>query len=88
MDIKQMITHLLQQEFGDVLAHIEFFGPHEEEDLDAIVWLHEGASGYRRPLPSHFSWLAKREFGRSYGIQNCRRKRRSMKIRIRAEGNA
>ena len=42
MDIKQMITHLLQQEFGDVLAHIEFFGPHEEEDLDAIVWLHEG----------------------------------------------
>ena len=36
-----MTTHLLQQEFGDVLAHIEFFGPYEEEDLDVIVWLHE-----------------------------------------------
>ena len=41
MDVKQVTTHLLQQEFGDVLAHIEFFGPHEEEDLDAIIWLHE-----------------------------------------------
>lgn len=41
MDVKQVTTHLLQQEFGDVLAHIEFFGPHEEEDIDAIVWLHE-----------------------------------------------
>ncbi len=41
MDVKQLTTHLLQQEFGYVLAHIEFFGPHEEEDLDAIVWLHE-----------------------------------------------
>ena len=41
MDVKQVTTHLLQQEFGDVLAHIEFFGPHEEEDLDAMVWLHE-----------------------------------------------
>jgi len=41
MDVKQVTTDLLQQEFGDVLAHIEFFGPHEEEDLDAIVWLHQ-----------------------------------------------
>lgn len=41
MDVKQVTTDLLQQEFGDVLAHIEFFGPHEEEDLDAIVWLHK-----------------------------------------------
>ena len=41
IDAKQVTTHLLQQEFGDVLAHIEFFGHHEEEDIDAIVWLHE-----------------------------------------------
>jgi hypothetical protein len=41
VDVKQVTTDLLQQEFGDVLAHIEFFGPHEDEDLDAFVWLHE-----------------------------------------------
>jgi hypothetical protein len=41
VDVKQLTSHFLQQEFGDVLAHIEFFGPHEEEDLDAFVWLHE-----------------------------------------------
>jgi hypothetical protein len=40
-NVKQVTTQLLQQEFGEVLAYIEFFGPHEEEDLDAIVWLHE-----------------------------------------------
>jgi hypothetical protein len=41
VDVKQVTTDLLQKEFGDVLAHIEFFGPHEDEDLDASVWLHE-----------------------------------------------
>lgn len=41
VDVKQLTTHLLLSEFGEVLAHIEFFGPHEEEDIDAIVWLHE-----------------------------------------------
>ncbi|MFQ6043485.1 MAG: hypothetical protein ACE5PV_21735 [Candidatus Poribacteria bacterium] len=59
MDVKQLTVKLLQQEFDEYLANIEFFGPHEEEDLDAIVWLHEKPTDLTERYLSVFQALRK-----------------------------
>ncbi|MBM3239747.1 hypothetical protein FJZ31_25975 [Candidatus Poribacteria bacterium] len=42
MDIKELTTNILKQEFSDLLIDIRYWGPHEDEDLDVDVVLKEG----------------------------------------------
>jgi len=41
MDVKELATNLLKQEFGDLLIDMRYWGPHEDEDLDVDVVLKE-----------------------------------------------
>ena len=41
MDVKELTTNLINKEFGDLLIDIRYWGPHEDEDLDADVVLKE-----------------------------------------------
>ena len=41
MDVKELTTHLLKQEFDDYLLDVKYWGPYEEEDICADVFLKE-----------------------------------------------
>jgi len=41
MDLKELTTHILKQEFGDYFVKVQFSGPYEDEYLDADVILRE-----------------------------------------------
>ena len=41
MDLKELTTHILQQEFREYFVKVQFSGPYEDEDLDADVILQE-----------------------------------------------
>lgn len=41
MDLKELTTHILQQEFENYFVNVRFSGPYEDEDLDADVTLRE-----------------------------------------------
>jgi hypothetical protein len=41
MDLKEITTNILQQEFGEYFVNVQFSGPYEDEDLDADVILRE-----------------------------------------------
>jgi len=41
MDVKELTTHLLKQEFDDYLLEVKYWGPYEEEDICADVVLKE-----------------------------------------------
>ena len=41
MDVKELTTHLLKQEFGDYILEVKYWGPYEEEDICADVVLKE-----------------------------------------------
>ncbi|MFQ6043917.1 MAG: hypothetical protein ACE5PV_23945 [Candidatus Poribacteria bacterium] len=41
MDLKELTTQILQQEFGEYFVNVQFSGPYEDEDLDADVILRE-----------------------------------------------
>jgi hypothetical protein len=41
MDLKELTTQILQQEFGEYFVKVRFSGPYEDEDLDADVLLRE-----------------------------------------------
>ena len=41
MDLKKFVTTILQQELGEYIISVEFFGPYEDEDLDADVMMSE-----------------------------------------------
>lgn len=41
MDVKELTTILIEEEFGDFLFDLRYWGPHEEEDIDVDVILKE-----------------------------------------------
>jgi hypothetical protein len=41
MELKELTTKLIQQEFGEWLVDMQFSGPFEEEDIDVDVILTE-----------------------------------------------
>jgi len=41
MDVKELTTILIKEEFGDLLFDLRYWGPHEEEDIDVDVILKE-----------------------------------------------
>ena len=41
MDLKELTTHILKQEFGEYFVKVQFSGPYEDEDIDADVILRE-----------------------------------------------
>ena len=42
--LKQRITHLAEEQFGELLQKIRFSGPFEDEDLDVDIMLREKIS--------------------------------------------
>jgi hypothetical protein len=44
MDVKELTSSLLQEEFRDSLVEVSHWGPHEDEDLDVTVVLKEEPS--------------------------------------------
>ena len=44
MDLKELTTNILKQEFGEYFVKVQFSGPYEDEDLDADVILREKPS--------------------------------------------
>ena len=41
MDVKELTTNILKQEFGELLIDTRYWGPHEDEELDVDVVLKE-----------------------------------------------
>jgi tRNA A-37 threonylcarbamoyl transferase component Bud32 len=41
MDLKELTTHILQQEFEGYFVNVRFSGPYEDKDLDAEVILRD-----------------------------------------------
>ena len=49
-EARRLIAELAEQEFGDNFDGVHFFGPYEDEDLDAEIYLKERESGNLRVL--------------------------------------
>jgi len=41
MDLKKFVTTILQEELGEYFISVEFFGPYEDEDIDADAIMSE-----------------------------------------------